>query len=78
MSTSPESADMRTYAVVVNDEGQHSIWDSESSAPAGWHAVGMTGSKSDCLAYIDRVWTDMRPISLRRAMGELGDETVPR
>jgi MbtH protein len=36
--------------------------------PAGWRVVGKQGPKADCLAYIDEVWTDMRPLSLRRAM----------
>jgi MbtH protein len=58
----------RTYKVVVNDEGQYSIWPSDRGSPAGWHEVGTEGPKADCLAYIDKVWTDMRPMSLRRKM----------
>jgi len=52
--------------VVVNDEGQYSIWPSGKDTPPGWHAAGKTGTKDECLAYIDAVWTDMRPRSLIR------------
>jgi MbtH protein len=54
--------------VVVNDEGQYSIWPSDKDIPAGWHAVGKTGTKDECLAHIEAVWTDMRPRSLIRQM----------
>lgn len=63
-----EIADDREYQVVVNDEEQYSIWVREMALPAGWRAEGMSGSRAECLAYIDRVWTDMRPKSLRDAM----------
>ena len=60
----------REFRVVVNDEGQYSIWPSDRELPAGWQAEGKVGSKVDCLGHIDEVWTDMRPLSLRRAMAE--------
>ena len=56
------------FKVVVNDEGQYSIWWDERELPAGWRAEGTRGSKQECLAQIDEVWTDMRPLSLRRRM----------
>jgi MbtH protein len=56
------------YRVVINDEEQYSIWRVGMEIPAGWHAVGPTGPKQECLDYIDRTWTDMRPASVRRAM----------
>ena len=56
------------FKVVVNDEEQYSIWPADRAAPAGWSEVGVTGSKQDCLAHIDEVWTDMRPLSLRLRM----------
>ncbi|BCJ76683.1 antibiotic synthesis protein MbtH [Catellatospora sp. IY07-71] len=65
---SDENEDNRAYAVVVNDEEQYSIWIDGSSLPAGWRAVGRTGSRSECLDYIAEVWTDMRPRSLRQSM----------
>ena len=58
------------YDVVVNDEEQYSIWAVGRAVPAGWHAVGVTGTKEKCLEHIEEVWTDMRPKSLRVAMGE--------
>lgn len=58
------------YKVVVNAEEQYSIWLADSGAPAGWRAEGTVGSKKDCLAHIDTVWTDMRPLSLRQRTGE--------
>jgi MbtH protein len=60
--------DDRTYRVVVNDEEQYSIWLVHRDNPPGWHDAGKSGSKAECLAYIDDVWTDMRPLSLRRDM----------
>lgn len=59
---------MDTFTVVVNDEEQYSIWPADRALPAGWRDAGLTGSKEDCLAHIDKVWTDMRPASLRRQM----------
>jgi MbtH protein len=57
-----------TYNVVMNHEEQYSIWPDYKALPAGWTAVGKTGKKDECLEYIDAVWTDMRPLSLRQAM----------
>jgi MbtH protein len=59
-----------TYLVVVNDEEQYSIWPEGQPIPAGWREADRRGSKADCLAYVEEVWTDMRPLSLRRAMDE--------
>ena len=56
------------FRVVINHEEQYSIWPEYREIPAGWTAVGKQGSKRDCLAYIDEVWTDMRPLSLRKHM----------
>jgi MbtH protein len=61
------------YAVVMNDEDQYSIWRADDPIPDGWRNEGTTGTKEDCLAHIDEVWTDMRPRSLREAM-EAGSE----
>jgi MbtH protein len=57
--------DTTQYKVVLNDEEQYSIWPVDRENPLGWREAGMTGLKTDCLAYIDEVWTDMRPLSLR-------------
>jgi MbtH protein len=69
-----EEDDTRTYLVVRNDEEQYSIWLADRQLPAGWYAEGTQGPKTDCLAHIDEVWTDMRPLSLRRQM-EQSDAT---
>ena len=63
-----EREDNTTYKVVVNHEEQYSIWDADRETPLGWQEVGKSGSKEECLAYINEVWTDMRPLSLRKAM----------
>ncbi|MGD0606931.1 MAG: MbtH family NRPS accessory protein [Streptosporangiaceae bacterium] len=60
--------DTQPYVVVLNDEEQYSIWPADRDLPPGWHGDGFSGQKADCLAHIDDVWTDMRPLSLRRAM----------
>jgi len=54
--------------VIINDEGQYSIWSAKKVTPAGWKEVGFSGSKTDCSSYVDQHWTDMRPLSLQRAM----------
>jgi MbtH protein len=54
--------------VVVNDEEQYSIWPAHKSPPAGWRGVGHEGTREVCLAYIEEVWTDMRPLSVRRQL----------
>ena len=58
----------RVFLVVVNDEDQYSLWLAGRDVPAGWHRVGKEGSKDECSAYVDEVWTDMRPRSLRESM----------
>jgi MbtH protein len=64
------SHDEPTYKVVVNHEEQYSIWFADRETPPGWRDVGKQGPKEECLAYIDAVWTDMRPLSLRKAMDD--------
>lgn len=65
-----QEEDNRTYTVVINHEEQYSIWPADRELPLGWNAVGKTGTKAECLAYIEEVWTDMRPLSLRKKMEE--------
>lgn len=59
------------FVVVVNDELQYSIWLYGRDLPGGWHADGCSGTRAECLAHIARVWTDMRPLSVRRHREEL-------
>ena len=65
-----ETEDKTIYAVVINHEEQYSIWPAHREIPAGWKAVGKEGLKQACLDYIEEVWTDMRPLSLRKWMKE--------
>src|SRR5262245_3416004 len=60
--------DTSIYEVVVNDEEQYSIWPANREIPLGWRVVGVRGPKRECLAHIKEVWTDMRPLSLRKRM----------
>jgi MbtH protein len=66
--TGDEREDDTIYEVVVNHEEQYSIWPADLEPVAGWRNVGQRGTEAECLAYIDEVWTDMRPLSLRRQM----------
>jgi MbtH protein len=56
------------FNVVVNHEEQYSIWPDYKPIPLGWRAAGKHGKKKECLDFIEQVWTDMRPLSLRRHM----------
>ena len=56
------------YKVVINHEEQYSIWPADRENPRGWRDTGRTGPKTQCLAYIEEVWTDMRPLSVRQKM----------
>lgn len=57
------------YVVVRNFEEQYSIWRADMTVPDGWSVISDPASKSECLEQIGRMWTDMRPASLRRSMG---------
>jgi MbtH protein len=68
-----ENQDDKTiYKVVVNHEDQYSIWLACRENALGWRDAGRTGTKQECLAYIKEVWTDMRPLSLRKKMQAQG------
>jgi len=66
-----EKEDTTIYKVVINHEEQYSIWPADRECPLGWLDVGKTGLKDECLSYIGEVWTDMRPLSLRKKMEEM-------
>ena len=57
------------YQVLINEEEQYSLWPASHEVPAGWRAVGFSGTQEECSAHVDEVWTDMRPLSLRQRMG---------
>jgi MbtH protein len=64
----------RDFIVVVNDEEQYSIWPALKPIPKGWREEGFRGPKDACLEHIEAAWTDMRPLSLRRAMDNAADD----
>lgn len=59
------------YLVLVNHEEQYSLWPSYKAIPLGWKAVGKEQTKEEAIAYVEQVWTDMRPLSLRKQMDEI-------
>ncbi|MCJ8282736.1 MAG: MbtH family NRPS accessory protein [Rivularia sp. ALOHA_DT_140] len=60
--------DTTIYTVVISDEEEYSIWFEYREIPPCWRSAGKTGTKQECLEYIKEVWTDMRPLSLRKKM----------
>ncbi|WP_447008181.1 MbtH family protein [Saccharothrix isguenensis] len=62
---SDRNAISQEFLVVLNDEEQYSVWFADRDLPPGWRPEGTKGTRDDCLAHIDRVWTDMRPRSVR-------------
>lgn len=66
--TNPFENEDGVYLVLVNHEGQHSLWPSFAEVPAGWTVVIGQASRQECLDYINENWTDMRPLSLQKAM----------
>ncbi|NEQ30814.1 MAG: MbtH family NRPS accessory protein [Leptolyngbya sp. SIO4C5] len=72
--SAPGSETSLTYRVVVNAEEQYSIWPAERELPLGWRDAGKAGTQEECLAHIDEVWTDMRPLSLRQKMAETSSQ----
>ena len=69
--SSDQDDDKQVYTVVVNHEEQYSIWAADRELPLGWRNAGKQGTKAECLSYIEEVWTDMRPLSLRQKQGDL-------
>jgi len=74
MSTVTDDEDKTVYKVVINQEEQYSIWPAHRQNPLGWRDAGKSGLKQECLSYIDEVWTDMRPLSLRQRMAAQADQ----
>ena len=62
--------DTTVYKVVLNHEEQYSIWPADRENALGWKDEGTVGTKEECLAHIKEIWTDMRPLSLRKKMEE--------
>ena len=70
-----EDEDQSLYKVVLNHEEQYSIWPADRANPLGWRDAGKSGTKAECLAHIKEVWTDMRPLSLRKWMEQANAKT---
>lgn len=69
-----DDANAVVYEVVMNHEEQYSIWPAGRQLPLNWKTVGKRGTKEACLDYIKQVWTDMRPLSLRKKMDALHND----
>ncbi|BBY58833.1 MbtH family protein [Mycolicibacterium sarraceniae] len=65
MNTNPFDAEDGRFYVLVNDEDQYSLWPAFAEVPAGWRLVFGDASRSDCVQFVERNWSDMRPRSLR-------------
>lgn len=72
--TNPFDDEDGEFCVLVNDEGQYSLWPTFKEVPAGWKTVGPRGVRQECLAYIEENWTDMRPKSLIEQMDRDAEE----
>jgi MbtH protein len=70
MSDNPQES-KATHHVLINDEEQYSLWPLGKQIPLGWRAVGKEGTEEECVRYVDEVWTDMRPRSLRVRMEQM-------
>ncbi len=70
-----DEEDTVIYKVVVNHEEQYSIWSADRNNALGWKDIGKSGLKQECLKYIKEIWTDMRPLSLRKKMEEASSKT---
>jgi MbtH protein len=68
MATNPFDDESGTFAVLVNDEGQHSLWPIFVQVPKGWKSIYGPADRKSCLDYVNQNWTDMRPNSLIKFM----------
>ena len=72
--TNPFEDENGTYHVLVNDEGQHSLWPTFIEVPQGWTIIHKSDTRAACLEFINRNWTDMRPKSLIEKMNQQAAE----
>ena len=68
--TTDQTTPVAKFRVVANEEEQYSLWPADREIPQGWTDAGKWGTREECLAHIEEVWTDMRPLSLRKAMDD--------
>ena len=71
MNDSQVYDDKTIFKVILNQEEQYSIWPANRELPLGWNEAGKSGTKKECLDYINEVWKDMRPLSLRKEMEKI-------
>lgn len=74
----PFEDESATYHVLINDEGQHSLWPTFAEIPAGWYKMHGPDHRQACLDYVDSHWTDMRPRSLLDCVDQARDRDFPR
>ncbi|MCX4902808.1 MbtH family protein [Streptomyces violaceus] len=67
--TNPFDDDNGSFFVLVNDEGQHSLWPTFAEVPAGWSRVHGEATRQECLDYVEENWQDLRPKSLIQEAG---------
>lgn len=72
MSINPFDDEQGSFFVLVNDEGQHSLWPTFAEVPAGWRVVHGAADRVECLSYIEQNWADIRPRSLRERLAAGG------
>ena len=70
---SDDGAEDGRYLVVINDEEQYSVWPQDREIPTGWKPAGKSGSREECLDYIEDAWTDITPRSVQERMDAGGD-----
>jgi MbtH protein len=64
VSTNPFEDEDASYLVLVNQEGQYSLWPAFADVPQGWETIFGREKRQACFEFIERNWTDMRPKSL--------------
>jgi uncharacterized protein YbdZ (MbtH family) len=69
--TNPFEDENGIYHVLINEEGQHSLWPSFIDVPEGWTIIHKSDSRAACLEFVDKNWTDMRPNSLIKRMKQI-------
>jgi MbtH protein len=74
--TNPFEDENGVYHVLINGEGQHSLWPTFIEVPKGWTIIHKADTRAACLEFINKNWTDMRPSSLIESMKELSASTT--
>jgi MbtH protein len=78
VATNPFEDEDANYFVLINDEGQHSLWPVFADVPQGWEVIFGEDKRQACLDFIEKNWTDMRPKSLIRQMEQMEAEAAAK